>query len=155
MLSLGTGLHLRSGSNQTVYLSDLCFSIFLSPLGAYSADLELISIPMPLPHSPLSWQSTSLCPRPLLHVSFLADHRLSGGLSITPCLMLNTDKALLQNGNARWYRILPGDLEFCLPHSTCYPHIFHKEMCPKTHDFKQQQNITLGVQENPQSSQTI
>lgn len=40
--------------DQTVQVSDLCFSTFIPPLGAYSADLELISLPMPLPHSPLS-----------------------------------------------------------------------------------------------------
>lgn len=53
MLSLGAGLHLRPGSDQTADLSDLCFRIFFPPLGSYPAGLGLIPIPKPFRHSPV------------------------------------------------------------------------------------------------------
>lgn len=109
--------HLRPGhrSNCASIRSVLQQYLHSNSLGAYFPRPGAHFFPMPLPHSPLSWQSMSLCPQPLPRVScFLADHGLSGVLSITPCLTPSTDKALLQNGYARvirdttrWYRIMP------------------------------------------------
>ena len=153
MLSLGTGLHLRPGQIKLCKYQ-ICASVpsfhhleptlqtwssFLSPCLSLTHLWVDSQCHCAHNHShvcPASWQTTGCL----------------GSLVLHPASRPVQTRLCSKMAMPGWYGILPGDIELCLPYSACYSLIFHKEMCPKTHDFEQQQNITLGVQENPQSS---